>query len=367
MSRKDNSTNKIRIVKFILKKIETSKPEIAAELGLSMPTVLQNVKELVQSGLVLEAGKYESTGGRKASVLSIVGNNKHSVGIDITANHISYVLIDLCGCIIAKKRLKSTFKNDPAYYESVADNLEKFLSENKSDRTKILGVGVSFPGIIDKQNETLVRSHVLKQDHLSLRSLSQLIPYPTAYENDANSALIAEMKYIDTDMIYLSLSNSVGGAVYTDGKIYEGNHRRSAEFGHMIIETNGKQCYCGKKGCADAYCSAEVLLRYANSLEDFFMKLESKDKTIQKVWDEYLDRLAVLITNLRMAFDCDIMLGGYVGGYLKQYMPQLSKKASAYNMFENDTLYIKNCTYEKEASAVGAAMHFIDSYFDTLN
>ena len=67
-----------------------------------------------------------------------------------------------------------------------------------------------------------------------------------------------------------------------------------------------------------------------------------------------------------MAFDCDIMLGGYVGGYLKQYMPELSCKAVQYNMFENDTLYLKNCTYEREASAIGAAMYFFDSYLNSL-
>ena len=367
MQRKESASNKIRIAKYILRKGETSKPEIAVELGLSMPTVLQNVKELVQAGLVVETGKYESTGGRKASALSVVGDFKTAVGVDITANHISYVLIDLCGTILAKKRIKSAFENSPAYFESVAEHLERFLDESDAERDKILGVGVSLPGIMDKQNEMLVRSHVLKQDHMSLRQFSQLISYPVSYENDANCALIAEMKYIDTDMIYLSLSNSVGGAIYLGGQLCEGDHHRSAEFGHVIMKAGGRECYCGKKGCVDAYCSAAVLLQYADSLEEFFSGLQNGDAQKQKVWDAYLDDLAVVVTNLRMTFDCDVMLGGYVGGYLRQYMPQLGRKAAAYNMFESDTLYLKNCIYEKEASAVGAAMHFIDRYFNQLN
>ena len=65
-------------------------------------------------------------------------------------------------------------------------------------------------------------------------------------------------------------------------------------------------------------------------------------------------------------FDCDIMIGGYVGGYIKSYMAQLSQKTARYNKFEKDTMYIKNCTYEKEASAVGAAMYFVDKYFNEL-
>lgn len=139
---------------------ETSKPEIASELGISMPTVLQNVKELIQSGIVAEAGKYESTGGRKASVLSISANLKNAVGIDITANHISYVLINLCGTVIAKKRIKSAFENSLSYYENIACGLDVFLNETDAEKDKILGAGISFPGIIDKNNEMLIHSHI---------------------------------------------------------------------------------------------------------------------------------------------------------------------------------------------------------------
>lgn len=134
----------------------------------------------------------------------------------------------------------------------------------------------------------------------------------------------------------------------------------------MIIKHNGQKCYCGKRGCADAYCSARVLLKYADTLECFFEQLDNGSPEINKVWNEYLDRLAVLITNLRMAFDCDIMLGGYVGGYMKKYMRELGHKVSAYNMFENDTLYLKNCSYEREASAVGAAMYFTEDFLNRL-
>ena len=172
MQRKENNFNQRKIAKFILKKGETSKQEIASELGLSMPTVLQNVKELVQNGLVIETGKYESTGGRKAAVLSIAEQFRTAVGIDITANHISYVLMDLCGKVIAKKRMKSVFANDSAYYQSVADNLETFLRDIDADRKKILGVGFSLPGIINKHDNVLVRSHVLKQNYFYLKPFS---------------------------------------------------------------------------------------------------------------------------------------------------------------------------------------------------
>ena len=113
MQRKDANTNQRKIAKFILQKKETSKQEIASALELSMPTVLQNVKELVGKGLVTESGKYDSTGGRKAAVLSVAKNFRTPVGIDITANHVSYVLTDLCGDVIAKTRIRAPFENSP--------------------------------------------------------------------------------------------------------------------------------------------------------------------------------------------------------------------------------------------------------------
>ena len=112
--------------------------------------------------------------------------------------------------------------------------------------------------------------------------------------------------------------------------------------------------------------SAQVLLKYADTLEIFYERLEDGDSEISNVWNSYLEHLAITISNLRMIFDCDIMIGGYVGGYIKSYMAQLSQKTARYNKFEKDTMYIKNCTYEKEASAVGAAMYFVDKYFNEL-
>ena len=56
-----------------------------------------------------------------------------------------------------------------------------------------------------------------------------------------------------------------------------------------------------------------------------------------------------------MAYDMDIILGGDVGGVLSDYMIPLGEKVMAYNGFEHDVSYLKNCSYKKEASAVGAA------------
>lgn len=359
--------NLVKVAKFILHRRSTSKPEIAATLGLSMPTVLQNVKELLDRGIIIESGEYESTGGRKAKALSVNAGLKYAVGIDITANHISYVMIDLTGELVEKERIRAVFENSLEYNEKVHQGFQKFVEKAGIESKRILGVGISLPGIIDKEHENLIISHILRLKDVSLKNLSHLFDYEVCYENDANSAAMAEMYRLEKNAVYLSLSNSVGGSFYIHNGIYEGDDYRSSEFGHMIIVPGGRQCYCGKKGCVDAYCSAQVLAeKTGDNLEQFFEGLESGDENLKQVWDEYLEYLAVTVTNLRMAYDCDIILGGYVGGYLEKYMAELSKRVIKYNGFENDTTYLKTCSFQKEVSAVGIAMSFVEKYFESL-
>lgn len=361
-------SNKVKIARFILHQGETSKAEIASALNLSMPTVLQNIKLLMDEHIITEIGEYQSTGGRKAKALAISANEKYAVGIDITANHINYVLVNLKGELVAHKRIRMVFEASLSYNQSLNLNLSRFLAETEVDLELLLGVGISLPGIIDKESPALIQSHILKIQNYSLKHLTQIIPYPVYFENDANSAAMAEFRYLDKNAIYLSLSRTVGGAIYMNQETYEGENYRSAEFGHMIIEPRGKTCYCGKEGCLDAYCSAAVLDQHADeNLESFFQKLKQGDPALELIWENYLDYLGIAVTNLRMAFDCDIMLGGDVGGYLENHMPALTQSLMKYNQFENDTVYLKVCHYKKNAAAIGIAMAFVEKYFDTLS
>lgn len=152
-----------------------------------------------------------------------------------------------------------------------------------------------------------------------------------------------------------------------DNEIYMGDNFKSAEFGHIIIEPKGKICYCGKRGCVDSYCSARELSKHTDeNLDLFFNKVNDSDKECVEVWKKYLDYLSITITNLRMIFDCDIILGGYVGGYLDDYRIELDKSLNKYNNFEVDVTYVKAGRYKKEAAAIGIGMQCIDRFFNNL-
>lgn len=364
MAYSKRNTTKYNILEYMLDYGNTSKVELSKQLNISMPTVLSNVNELMEKGLLTELGELESTGGRKAVLIGLKKDYRYALGVDITANHIGIVLVNLCGEILKHERIRIKFEADISYYSYLEDILKKFY--NQEIEEKILGIGVSLPGIINQKEKILVKSHALQLENYSLKIIEQIIHMPMYFENDANAAMLAENTQNLKNSIYLSLNNTLGGSLCINGMLFTGQNRKAGEFGHMVLIPGGKKCYCGKKGCADAYCAASVLTQGGKEKLEDFMKSIDTDKKASQVWQTYLENLAILVSNLRMSFDTDIILGGDVGGYLPGHMVELGQKIFKYNFFDGDLSYLKNCSYQKEASAAGVAKQFFRKFIETV-
>ncbi|RGG63842.1 ROK family transcriptional regulator [Blautia sp. OM07-19] len=354
-----------RILNYVINNQITSKAEVSKNLNLSMPTVLSNINDLIAKGIIIETGEYESTGGRKAKSIGINPSYRYSVGIVITANHVGIVLVNLKYEIVKFRRVRMKFSPDASYCQDLSVLTSEFLKDTEY-QDRILGIGISIPGIISQKAHLLIKSHALQLENYSLSFLEQAFDLPVYFENDANAAMMAEDMNKYKNAIYLSLNNTLGGAFCIGGKLFQGENQKAGEFGHMILVPGGRKCYCGKKGCADAYCAASALTDEINSLETFMEQLKSGDEAAEEKWSEYLDMLAVLISNLRMAYDMDIILGGEVGGYLAEHMLPLGEKVMEYNGFDHDIRYLRNCSYKREASAVGAAKHFLQDFIKNI-
>lgn len=357
--------NRNRVFRYICKHGTVSNPDISYHMKMSLPTVTQITKELIERGFIEETGELQSTGGRRAKALSVVVNVKQAVGLDITKNHISFVLTNLTGEILKHVRIFLPFAHEAAYYRRVNEELECFLEESNVDRKRILGIGISFPGIIDLDRQLITYSHILGLKMISFDSVSSFFDYPCCFLNDANAGAYAEGIRSDERerFFYLSLSNTVGGAIFDHNGLVQGNHFRCGEVGHMTVIPDGRLCYCGKKGCLDAYCSATILSDAAGGkLEKFFELLERKEHRAEEIWDAYTGYLAVALNNIRMLLDCDIILGGYVGSYVEPCLPDIWKKVSERNTFTEDRQFVNSCRYKVGAAALGAALEVIENF-----
>ncbi len=356
-----------------------SRPEIAARLGISVPTVLQNVSELMERGLVAEAGTFDSTGGRKAIALMPIYEARFAIGIDITQNHIGLVLTDLSGDVLVHRRQKKVFTDNEIYYRELADLALAFLEESKRPTSQFLGFGLSIPGIVSLDNRMVTHSHALGIAGVPSQRFFEFIPHPCTLTNDANAAMIAEM-YHDPEQrtsIYLSLSNYVGGAIFTQPKhdfdhkpafenLFLGDHCRSGEFGHMTLVPGGTTCYCGKDGCVDSYCSARVLSNLTDGKLEVFFESLAQSEPLGRSWSQYLDHLAIAVNSLRMAFDSPLIIGGYVGSCIDAYLDDLRRRVIKLNPFDLDADYIRSCQFKVEASALGAALRLIEAFIQTI-
>ena len=377
--------NRNRVFRFINSKQKTSMPEVAVALHMSSPTVLQIVRELHQTGVLRDVGELDSTGGRKARALATVKDIRCAVGIEITQNHIGIVLTDLTKNVKAGERLRKRFVFEEAYFKTLGQVLEEFIKKEQVEREKIVGVGILIPAIIDMSRNYITYSRALNLYDVAGDMFSHYIPYHCVLINDASAAAATEWGsgHLKENIVYLSLSNTVGGAIlfqnpsdYTKDdyystnvfeSMYRGNHCHSGEFGHVTIHPEGDLCYCGKKGCLDVYCSALRLSEETDGkLEQFFVELEQGNQKRRETWNTYMDNLAIAIDNLRMCFDCEVVIGGYVGSYMKPYVGELRNKIAKRNIFEGAGDYISVCKFQNEASALGAAEFYIEEFMNSI-
>ena len=134
------------------------------------------------------------------------------------------------------------------------------------------------------------------------------------------------------DCVLLTLGTGVGGGIIVGNKLVEGNKSAGAELGHMVIEYGGEQCTCGRKGCFEAYCSANALIRDTKRAmlahKDSLMweigdidnvdgktvfEYKDKDPYAKAVLDNYIEKLGCGIANVANIFRPHaVMLGGGV-------------------------------------------------------
>lgn len=346
---------------------EWSRQQIAGELGLSLPTVTQNLKELTELGLVCRTGTMACTVGRRATAYALASRARIAVGLDITRRQVTAVALDLRGRVLCTLRRSRSFDRSPAYSALLGELVQEAVHLAGGKDTQVLGVGIALPGLLTRDKQALSYCAFLGFPQVTLAELAARIPYPAALCHDTAAAGFAEVWNAPepSTAFYLMLNASVGGSVYVGGKSYEGDNLRSCEVGHMLLVPGGQQCYCGNRGCVDPYCGGAVLADAAGgSLERFFALLEQHSPLVLPVWQSYLEHLAQVVGNLRMLYDCNVILGGNVGSRMEPYMQQLRQLTARQDPFQEEADYLLPCRYRQEPVATGAALGFISQFLD---
>ena len=350
-----------------------SKQTIAQDMNLSLPTVYQNLTELMEAGLVHFSGEQRSTGGRRANGLDIVSDARIAIGISLTDTRMRMSAVDLrlnelCYRCIDFNGEYPDFRRIDEY---IAAELEDFLDHSQIDREKLLGVGIAMPAVFSVDKEYIVLAPTLHMQNVRLRSFESTIPYPVYIQNDANCAGLAEYflrgENEEKNMAYLSLQNGVGGAIILGGKLLRGDNLHGGEFGHICIEPNGRPCACGKRGCLETYCSpSRITDELGVSLNKFFGDMEKGSREYYELWQDILRRLATGINIINMALDCDVMLGGTLSEHMAPWLPQLRRYVANGNTFDDTGSFVQLSMMKSHSVSLGAALYFIKQFTESV-
>lgn len=222
--------------------------------------------------------------------------------------------------------------------------IEKILSNTRELLSVVPdgvgGIGIAFGGFVDVTRSIGLASPNFPElrDVPMVSLIEDLAPgIPVRMDNDANVAGVGEVTYGkargNSQVIYLTISTGIGGAVLFDGKPLAGSQGLAAEFGHMIVKPGGPQCTCGSQGCLESLASGTsigriarkrakehdtTMVEIAGGIDKITAETVSKaarlgDSLACSILDEVAFHLGIGLANIISAFDPDmVILGGGV-------------------------------------------------------
>jgi len=257
--------------------------------------------------------------------------------------------------------------------ESSIYMIDELLKEQGLNRENIEEIGIASPGLVSKDS-------IVKASNLSLvdfeicKELEEKINIKVKIRNDAKCSALAEKEYGALknyrDAIYICIGTGIGGAAFIDNKLLEPSGYAGFEFGHMVIEKDGRECSCGKKGCFETYASIRALkARVTNILGErgdvsgqyLREQLLIKDNDLVKAEVEsFLQYLKIGLGNLIDIFEPQaICLGGSFAYY--EGNPILDRLISKLN--ESDTTFTNSKTpdiviaeFKNDSGMIGATL-----------
>lgn len=284
--------NLSRTINLIHQTGSLSRAEIARETGLSATTVSLLINVLLESGFVHESGTGKSSGGRPPILVAFDYSFRYLLGVDMGATHLTVVLMNLAGQVVARRYQRYDVAHDPAgTLETMLALVEAALADAGQSVATVLGMGVAVPAPLEGEHLDRPSGVILPEwDGIDLIDVLQpALSLPICVENDANAGAIAEKWWgrgtKHDNLAYIKLSTGVGSGLITGGTIYRGNGGTAGEIGHTTIDLDGPHCRCGKRGCLESYVGASTLIARVTQMrrETTPEKLPVEPETIHEI------------------------------------------------------------------------------------
>lgn len=276
------SHNRSLVLQTLYTQGAQSRADVARETGLTRVTVSDLVAELIAEGLVVELGQREgSRPGKPATLIDVDRAGFHIISLDLS-EHTRFrgAVVDLDGAVVARAEVALDGATGEPAYELVVELLDGLLALTQ---TRVLGVGVGSPGVVDPQG--VVRSAPnLGWSGLALQErLAASFHLAVHVANDANVAALAEHGSTPGDLLLVKVGHGVGAGLIVGGRPVLGSGFAAGEIGHVVVGTDGgPRCACGKHGCLEAWLAVPRLTAELERLGDADAAASAREETLRE-------------------------------------------------------------------------------------
>ena len=231
---------------------------IARATGLTAATASSLVAELIENRLIIEGEQAASTGGKRATTLSIDADHHLILVVVIQPQHAHIALVALDGTELEVRRV--TYSADDR--DHVLDAAVASVATDYGDR--LLAAGVQLPGTTD--GRSVLESVQLKWEDVPLAErFERLLHAPVLLINDVDAEAIAESGRDESPegyRLFIHIGGGIGAAVTLDGELAPGPRDRAGEIGHVqvVFGDAARDCSCGRRGCLESASAMGAML-----------------------------------------------------------------------------------------------------------
>jgi glucokinase-like ROK family protein len=254
---------------IILNQLRTrslSRADLAGITGLNKTTVSSLINELLAHRFVREIGPNTSAGGRPAVLLDLNPAAGDIIGVEIGVGYLNVVLTDFCAGVLWKRQVLFTESDSQRQViQRAITLLRRAIHQCEQAGTRLLGVGIAIPGLVDTATGTLVYAPNLEWRNVPVRQIfAAKFDTPIFVDNDANAAALAEhymgaARQVD-NYVSVVANAGIGAGIVLGGQVFHGIAGFAGEVGHVTLNPDGPLCRCGNRGCWERLAGQSALI-----------------------------------------------------------------------------------------------------------
>jgi len=264
--------NRITVLRYIKREEPISRIDLSKRTGLSPSTITNITHYFLRKNLISER-KSPATGakGRRPVWLSLNPDGGRLIGVEIRKEVLRGAVTDLSGKVLSYKERNVQDPGDPQKLTAEARDLVGSLRTKLKRRPRLLGIGVSFPGVLDPETGDCLLWADAGWGRFPLKEgLEEGAEVPVLVDKDSRAEALGEFWFGAgqdvNDLVFLKLDSEVSAGVVSDGRPYRGSKGLAGEIGHITVDPKGKRCRCGKLGCLETKVSVPAALERAREV-----------------------------------------------------------------------------------------------------